>query len=67
MFTELKEEIITKFKERFIEQNRKIDELEERVLFQENVINQLLIKCDGNEQYSRRNCLRIHRIESKKK
>ena len=31
MFTELKEEIITKFKERFIEQNRKIDELEERV------------------------------------
>ena len=67
MFQKLKEEIVTKFEERFIEQNRKIDELEERVLFQENVINQLLIKCDGNEQYSRRNCLRIHRIESKKK
>ena len=25
-----------------------------------------LIKCDDNEQYSRRNCLRIHGIESKK-
>ena len=66
MFQKLKEEIFTKFEERFIEQNRKIDELEERVSFQENVINQLLIKCDDNEQYSRRNCLRIHRIESKK-
>ena len=42
---------------------KKIDELEERVLFQENTINQLLMKCDDNEQYSRRNCLRIHGIE----
>ena len=45
---------------------KKIDELEERVLFRENTINQLLMKCDDNEQYSRRNCLRIHGIESKK-
>ena len=41
-----------------IEQKRKINELEERVPFKENTINQLLIKCDDNEQYSRRNCLR---------
>ena len=66
MFQKLKEEIVTKFEERFMEQSKKIDELEERVLFQENTINQLLMKCDDNEQYSRRNCLRIHGIESKK-
>ena len=66
MFQKLKEEIVTKFEKRFMEQNSKIDELEERVSFQENTINQLLIKCNYNEQYSRRNCLRIHGIESKK-
>ena len=37
MFQKLKEE-------RFIEQNIKIDKLEERVSYQENTINQLLIK-----------------------
>ena len=50
MLQKLKEEIVTKFKEKFIEQNKKFDELEERVSFQENIINQLLIKCDDNEQ-----------------
>ena len=67
MFQKLKEEIVTKFEERFIEETRNIDELEERVSFQENTINQLLIKFDDNEQYSRHNSLRIHGIESKKK
>ena len=66
MFQKLKEEIAIKFEERFLEQNKKIDELEERVSYQENIINQLLIKCDDNEQYDRRNCLRIHGTESKK-
>ena len=50
MFQKLKEEIITKFEERFVKQNRKIDELEEWVSFQDNTINQLLIKYDNNEQ-----------------
>ena len=50
----------TKFEETFIEQNKKIDELEERVSFLKNTINQLLIKYDDNEQYSQRNCLWIH-------
>ena len=63
MFQKLKEEIVPEFEERFIEQNRKIDELEERVSFQENTINQLLIKCDDNEQYSRHDCLRIDGID----
>ena len=48
MFQKLKEEIAPKFEERFTEQNRKIDTLEERVSFQENTINQLLTKCDDN-------------------
>ena len=67
MFQKRKEEIVTKFEEIFIEQNRKIHELEERVSCQENTINQPLIKRDDIEQYSRSNCLRIHGIESKKK
>ena len=33
MFQKLKEETVKKFEERFIQQNRKIDELEERVSF----------------------------------
>ena len=64
MFQKLKEEIVTTFEERFTEQNKKIDDLEQQVSYQENSINQLLIKCDDNEQYSRLNCLRIHGIES---
>ena len=64
MFQKIKEEIVTKFEEGFIEQNKRTDELDERVSYQENIINQLLVKCDDNEQYSRRNCLRIHGIES---
>ena len=67
MFQKRKEEIVTKFEEIFIQQNRKIHELEERVSCQENTINQPLIKRDDIEQYSRRNCLRIHGIGSKKK
>ena len=66
MFQKLKEQIVTKFEKRFKEKNIKIDQLEERVSCQENTINQLLIKCNDNEQYSRRNCLRIHGIESKR-
>ena len=65
MFQRLKKEIMTKFEVRFIEQNRKIDELAERVLFQYNIYH-LLIKCGDNEQYSRCNCLGIHGIEFKK-
>ena len=45
---------------------KKNDELEERVSYQENTISQLLIKCNDNQQYSRRNCLQTHGVESKK-
>ena len=54
MFQKLKQEVVTKFEERFIDQNKKkIDELEERASYQEKYHNRL-------------NCLRIHGIESKK-
>ena len=59
MFQKLKEEIVTKFEERFIKQNREIDELEGRVSFQENTINRLLIKCDDSEQYRRERLKRL--------
>ena len=40
-FSKTKGKIVTKLKERFIEQNRKLDELEEQVSFQESIINHL--------------------------
>ena len=63
MFKKFKEEIISKFVEKIDEQNRKIDELEGKIAIQSNTIDQLIIKCVENEQYSRRSCLRIHGIE----
>ena len=63
MFKKFKEGIISKSEEKFDEQNRKIDELEGKIPIQANTIDQFIIKCDDNEQYSRRSCLRIHGIE----
>ena len=63
MLKKLKEEIISKFEEKFDEQIRKIDELEEKIAIQANTIDQLIITCDDNGQYSRHSCLRIHVIE----
>ena len=63
IFKKLKDEIISKFEEKFDEQNRKIDELEGKIAIQANTVDQLIIKCDDNEQYSRHSCLRIRGIE----
>ena len=63
MFRKFKEEIVSKFEEKFDEQNRKIDELEGKIAIQVNTIDQLIIKCNNKEQYSRRSCLWIHGIE----
>ena len=32
-----------------------------------NQLMKLLVKCDNNEQYSRRSCLRIHKVEVKQR
>ena len=63
MFKKLKEEIISKFKEKFDDENWKIDELEGKIAIQANTIDQLIIQYDDNEQSSRYSCLRIHGIE----
>ena len=66
-------DITQKFKEKFKvlgqkieDQNSMIDKLEAKVAIQDNVIERLFVKSDDNEQYSRRNCLRIHGIAEDK-
>ena len=63
MLKKLKEETISKFEEKLDKQNRKIDELGGKTAVQADTIDQLIIKCDDNEQYSRYSCLRIHGTE----
>ena len=48
-----------------MEQNVKIEKLESIITIHENTIDQLLVKCDDNEQYSRRSCMRIQGVEVK--
>ena len=52
-----------KIDEKISEQNAKIEKLESIITIHENTIDQLLAKCDDNEQYSRSSCLRIHGVE----
>ena len=63
MFGKLKEEIIGRYEEKFTAQKQKIVDLEEKIDLKEKTIDNLSIKCDGNEQYSRRYCLRMHGLK----
>ena len=63
IFVKLKEEIIERFEEKFTAQNLKIVDLEEKIALQEKKIENLSIKYDDNEQYSRRYCLRMHGLK----
>ena len=65
LFNKLKVETMKKFDEKISEQSANIEKLESIITIHENTIDQLLIKCDDNEQYSRRSCLRIHGVEVK--
>ena len=56
----LKDDLLRKFDEKISKQNGKIEKLESIISIHENTIDQLLVKCDDNEQYSRRSCLRVH-------
>ena len=60
LFNKLKDEIIKKFEEKILEQNSKIEKLKLITTIYENNTHQLLVKCDDNEQYSKRRCLHIH-------
>ena len=59
LFNKLKDEILKKFDEKSSEQNAKIENVESVITMHESTIDQSLIKCDDNEQYSRGSCLRI--------
>ena len=63
IFGKFKEEIIERFEEKFTAQNQKIVDLEEKIAHQEKKIENLSIKCDDNEQYSRQYCLRMHGLK----
>ena len=74
MFSRLKEEIMSKFEEKLEQQMSQIDklggklgkqanrtnELEGKIALQKKMSDLLEIKCDNNEQYSRRTSIRIH-------
>ena len=63
----LKDDLSKKFDEKISEQSAKIEKFGSIISIYENTINQLLVKCNDNEQYSRRSCLRIHGVEVKEK
>ena len=67
MFKKLKEEIVSEFETKYNKQNKKIEELKNQIALKYQTIAGLMTKCDDNQQYSRRSCLRIHGIETKTK
>ena len=63
----LKDDLSKKLDEKIFEQSAKIEKFGSIISIYENTIDQLLVKCNDNEQYSRRSCLRIHGVEVKEK
>ena len=54
------EGLMKKIEDKFKEQNDRIEELESKLVIKQNIIE---IKCDDNEEYSRRSCLRIDGLD----
>ena len=54
LLNKLKAEIMKTFDEKILGQNAKIEKLESNITIHKNTIDQLLVKCDDNEQYCRR-------------
>ena len=52
-----------KIEDKFNEQNTRTEELESKLAIKQNIIDTLEIKCDDNEKYSRRSCLRVHSLD----
>ena len=63
MFIKFKEEILSKLEQRILEQDQRIKKLESTLAVREKIIENLVINCDNNEQYSRRSCLRINGMQ----
>ena len=59
--------IVKIFEEKLDEQNAKIIEPRSKIAIQDNALRRLEIKCDDNEQYSRRSCIRIHGVQCNEK
>ena len=55
--------LMKKIEDKFKEQNDRIEELESKLAIKQNIIDHLEIKCDNNEQHSRRSYLRIHGLD----
>ena len=55
--------LMKKIEDKFNEQNTRIEELESKLVIKQKIIDTLEIKCDDNEQYSRRSCLRVHGLD----
>ena len=60
------EKIKKRFEEKLDEQNGKIIELQSEIAIQDNALQRFETKCDDNEQYSRRSCIRIHGVQYNK-
>ena len=58
---------MSEFETKYNEQNNKIEELKSQIALKDQTIAGLMTKCDDNQQYSRRSCLRIHGTETKTK
>ena len=63
VFKSFQDGLMKKIEDKFKEQNTRIEELESTLAINQKVIDNLEIKCDDNEQYSRRSCLRVHGLE----
>ena len=63
VFKSFQDGLMKKIEDKFKEQNTRIEELESKLAIKQNVIDNLEIKCDDNEQYNRRSCLRVHGLE----
>ena len=57
------EKIVKRFEEKLDEQNAKTIELQSKIAIEDNALQRFEIKCDDNEQYSRRSCIRIHGVQ----
>ena len=67
MFDQFKSDVLSKLEIRIAEQGQKSKQLESTLALRQIVVDKLVAKCDDNEQYSRRSCVRINGVEIKGK
>ena len=58
-----REKIVKRFEEKLDEQNAKVIGLQSKIAIRDNALQKFEIKCEENEQYSRRSCIRIHGVQ----